>query len=96
MQHASASTSVNVARLSFPEQIDIDTLFINPRIGFLWGSAPGLTVGFEVGVHIPLSSSVSSTLPPQVLALQGLTSVTDTLTKSALPTVDLLRVGFLF
>ena len=96
MQHASASSTVAVSQLSITEQLDVDTLFINPRIGFLWGSAPGLTIGIEAGVQIPLSSSVTSSLPSQVLATRELTAVTDTLGKSALPTVDLLRIGFLF
>jgi hypothetical protein len=96
MQHASASSTLAVSQLSVTEQLDVDTLFINPRIGFLWGSAPGLTIGIEAGVQIPLSSSVTSSLPSQLLATRELTSVTDTLGKSALPTVDLLRIGFLF
>jgi hypothetical protein len=96
VQHASARTTLTALQVSLTEQLDVQTTFINPRIGFLWGKAPGITVGVEAGVQIPLSSSVSSTLPPQVLATQGLTTVTDTLGKSALPTIDLLRIGFLF
>jgi hypothetical protein len=96
VQHASASTTLTAQGLSIGEQLDVQTTFINPRIGFLWGKAPGLTVGVEAGIQIPLSSSVTSSLPSQVLATQGLTTVTDTLGKSALPTLDLLRIGFLF
>jgi len=96
VQHATAATTLTAQGLSIGEQLDVQTTFINPRIGFLWGKAPGLTVGIDAGIQIPLSSSVTSTLPSQVLATRSLTTVTDTLGKSALPTIDLLRIGFLF
>lgn len=97
LQRASASTTVSVPTLgSVSEEIDVETIFINPRLGFLWGRAPGLMVGIEAGVQIPLSHTVSSSLPSQALASQGVTNVTDIAGKSVLPTVDLLRLGFMF
>jgi len=84
---------------TFSESMTVDTTFVNPRLGFLWTWEPGFTIGIDAGVQIPVTSSVSTTIPSQV-ALQlpvysDVVSVANTLGKTVLPTVDLLRIGFL-
>ena len=93
-QHVGALTRVSIESLgSAPETLSLDSWFLNPRLGFLWTSQAGLAFGVDAGLQIPLGASVSSTLP---LSLNPTAQRTiDTLGKSVLPTVDLLRVGFL-
>ena len=68
-------------------------MVLNPRIGFLWTSHEGLTLGIDAGVRIPLGPTITSTLP---LALYpGAESTVHTLGSSVLPTINLLRVGLL-
>jgi hypothetical protein len=85
---------------SVTETLSVDTWFINPRIGALWMWDSWLAVGIEAGIQIPLSSSVSSSLPPNLpsdpridRATTTLGRVTDALGTTALPTVDLLKIG---
>ena len=95
-QHLGARTSLDAGALgSIPESVTVDTWFINPRLGFLWTSSFGLTLGIDAGVQIPLTASVDSTFPSQLAASQQVTDVANLFGKSVLPTVDLLRIGLL-
>jgi hypothetical protein len=85
---------------SVTETLSVDTWFINPRIGALWMWDSWLAVGIEAGIQIPLSSSVSSSLPPNLpsdpritRATSTLSTVTNALGTNVLPTFDLLKVG---
>ncbi|AKU94519.1 hypothetical protein AKJ09_01183 [Labilithrix luteola] len=95
-QHLDASATVTVGSQSASGSMAMETIFVNPRIGFLWMGRPGLAIGFEAGVQIPLSSSVSTSLPEAVALDSRVKSTADTLGRSLLPTVDLLRVGVMF
>jgi hypothetical protein len=95
-QHATARATATVANLgSLTESIDVDTWFVNPRIGFAWTWSSGFTLGVDVGVQIPVKSQVTTSLPDAAMADSRVTTTTDLLGKKVLPTVDLLRVGFL-
>jgi hypothetical protein len=91
-QHLSASGYLTQNGVTALAQGGIDTGFVNPELGFLWTFESGLALGFGAGVQIPLYSNVTSTsnLPvsADVLAAVG------KLGTSTVPTVDLLRVGF--
>lgn len=80
------------------ESGEANTWFVNPRIGFLWTWQSGFTVGIDAGVQIPIAPTLSTTLPaglsPQ--ADSTIASVASALGNGVTPTVDLLRVGFLF
>lgn len=94
LQHLDASATVTVGSQSRSGSIAMETLFVNPRIGFLWMGRPGLAIGFEVGVQFPISTSVSTALPEEVAALDSnVKSTAETLGRSPLPTIDLLRIG---
>jgi hypothetical protein len=89
---------------SLTEEIVADTWLINPRIGFLKTWVWGLTLGIDVGVQIPISSSFSSTAPSSVTVGNQVfpvpvnsdaNNVAHSLGTSVLPTVDLLRIGLL-
>lgn len=93
-QHIGASTTIVVGSLgSAPEELALDSWFVNPRVGFLWRSNAGFALGMEAGLQIPFSSSVSSTLPLSLVP--SAQSTADTLGNSVIPTVDLLRIGLL-
>jgi hypothetical protein len=94
-QHVGADTTVTVASYgSASEALSLDSWFVNPRIGFLWTSHSGFTLGMDAGVQIPLSSDTTSSLP--LALLPGAQRTANALGSSLLPTVDLLRIGMLF
>lgn len=95
-QHLGASTTVSVASLgSVSGGITSDTVFVNPRVGFLWTWSPGLSLGIDAGVQIPVATTASSTLPAAIPGDNPVTNVVDVFGRGVLPTVDLLRVGLL-
>jgi hypothetical protein len=93
-QHVSATTTVSLMSFgSATEVLDLDSWFLNPRVGFLWTMQGGFTLGVEAGVQIPLSPSVSSTLPLSLYPSAQRTA--DAFGSSVIPTVDLVRIGLL-
>jgi hypothetical protein len=100
-QRFGAGMTASLGQLgSVTETLTVDTWFINPRIGALWMWDSWLAVGIEAGLQIPLSSDVSSTLPPNLpddprinRAKTTVTTVTDALGRNVLPTFDLLKIG---
>jgi hypothetical protein len=93
-QHVGASTTLSVESLgSATEILALDSWFVNPRVGFLWTSKEGLSLGVEAGVQFPVSPGVSSTLPLSLYPAAQRT--VEVLGSSVIPTVDLLRVGLL-
>ena len=49
----------------------------------------------DAGVQIPVAVSFTSTVPTAVAQSQGVTDWQHTIGKDVLPTLDLLRLGFL-
>ena len=83
---------------SYSESTTVGTWFVNPRVGFLWRLDP-LAIGVEAGLQIPLHASTARATSTSVAGLSvdaGATNVIDTIGRSVLPTVDLLRVGLVF
>lgn len=105
-QHVGADAAVSGYGYSVPITLAVDTVFLNPQIGFLWTWDPGITIGIDAGVQIPLSSDVSSTLVNSSMpsAVQravspvqrSLENVAGVVGQTVLPTVDLVKVGMLF
>ena len=104
-QHLMADAAVAAYGYSVPANITVDTTFLNPQIGFLWTWSPGISLGIDAGLQIPLSSQSSSTLQTSVptLAQPFVTSAQQTaenlakaVGQTTLPTLDLIRIGFLF
>lgn len=94
-QHLGGEGTVTVAPYgSFRESVTIDSTFVNPRIGFLWTWSPGITLGIDAGVQIPVGATVSSSLPAGTVN-QEVMDVAQALGNTTLPTIDLLKVGFL-
>ena len=91
-QHLGAATSTT---LTGPIEAAEETWFINPRLGFLTTLAWGLTLGIDAGVQIPISATLASTLPPQVTANQDVNSIARYLGETPVPTINLLRLGFM-
>jgi len=71
---------------------------VNPRIGFLWVWKP-FALGIDLGVQIPLSTTVSRS---SLLAVASpttdaeITKWTNTMGRTVIPTLDLLRIGVVF
>lgn len=86
---------------SINESMAASTWFVNPRVGFLKTFDNGITVGIDAGVQIPISpsyerSSDTSRFGVDTGVDKALLTVANTLGNKTTPTVDLLRVGFLF
>ena len=100
-QHLGGNSNMTISGLGVVrESASVDTTFINPRLGFLWTWEPGITLGIDAGVQIPVSSSSTSSIPQSAIPASvtvddDIMRVTNTLGKNVLPTVDLLRLGFL-
>jgi hypothetical protein len=95
-QHIDSSTTLTVASLgSISESAEQGTTFINPRIGILWTTKSGLTIGVDAGVQVPLNSTFSSSLPSAVTESAPAAGVINAF-GGVLPTVDLLQIGFMF
>lgn len=101
-QWLDAQTTVTGARVgSSVEAMSAATWFVNPRVGFLHTMKSGITVGVDAGVQIPINPTFSRS---GRLADSGLSSdvdatlatVASTLGNKTTPSIDLLRVGFLF
>lgn len=73
-----------------------ESFFVNPRIGFLYTSTSGLSVGIEAGVQFVTQSRRSDDLPKGVSAPETLSAIVDTLGTKTVPTVSLLQLGLLF
>jgi len=98
-QELSARTTLDLGAYgSYAQSGVAETWFVNPRIGFLWTFRSGFTVGIDAGVQIPLSPSLTTTLPAETPAevTDKIASVANTFGNGVTPTVDLLRLGFLF
>lgn len=95
-QHFDANASAVVDGFgTVSESLEVDTTFLNPRLGFLWTWEPGFSVGINAGVQFPISSTVSSTLPPDLSARLGVLQSVQSVANTTLPTFDLLQVGLL-
>ena len=100
-QHLGGNSDITVSGYGVVrESVSVDSTFINPRLGFLWTWEPGITLGIDAGVQIPVSPSETSSIPrssipASITVDDDIVRVTNTLGKNVLPTVDLLKIGFL-
>lgn len=98
-QKISAETTLSAANVgSYTESVDVGTWFVNPRIGFLWVWKP-FALGIDAGVQIPVATTVSRSSLLSVAAPEldaRITTATNLLGRTVIPTVDLLRVGLVF
>ena len=100
-QHLGGSANIPITSFGVVrESASVDTTFVNPRLGFLWTWEPGVTLGIDAGVQIPVSSSMTSSIPQSAIPSSvtiddDIMRVSNTLGRNVLPTVDLLKIGFL-
>ena len=87
LQHLGMSSA------EYAQSMTVETWFVNPRVGFLWTWRSGFSLGFDAGVQVPLTSSVSGT--SAAMSIPQLTSAAGTIGGTVLPTIDLLRLGWL-
>lgn len=67
--------------------------FVTPRVGLLWTTSAGFSIGADVGVEIPVSSSLD--VYPDIDEIRN-NAVLATMTRGPLPDVHLVRMGWLF
>lgn len=80
-----------------PVGIGAETWFLNPRLGLLATTHWGLTVGVDAGVQIPLAATFIDDVPTASSpAVDEARDIARLFGKRVLPTVELLRLGFLF
>lgn len=94
-QHLAGSGTVSASGVTAQGSMAVDTTFVNPRIGFLWTFEPGVSVGIDAGAQIPVSSEIRSSLPEGTVASDEALRIARTFGTSVIPTVDLIRLGFL-
>ncbi|MBX3262520.1 MAG: hypothetical protein KF782_22760 [Labilithrix sp.] len=103
-QWLDAKALVNTGQLgSFSEAMAASTWFVNPRVGLLYTFDSGITVGIDAGVQLPINPSFQRSgvatetgIASQLDIDATLLAVANGLGNSATPTIDLLRLGFLF
>ena len=97
-QRLSAETTVTAAGFSVDESAVASTWFVNPRIGFLWTWGSGFTLGIDAGVHVPISPKLETTIPAGFATSldRSIQTTANTFGNATTPTLDLLRIGFLF
>lgn len=101
-QWLSAGTTVSAGPLgNLNESMAASTFFVNPRIGYLKTWDSGITVGIDAGVQIPISPSYARDSDSEKYGVktsmdQTLVAVADVLGNKTTPTIDFLRVGYLF
>jgi len=83
------------------ETMSASTWFVNPRIGVLHTFSSGVTLGIDAGIQVPISPSYSRTgaLAGNEFAKdtdKTLVGIANALGNKTTPTIDILRVGFMF
>jgi hypothetical protein len=94
MQHLAANAAMTVSSITVSEQLMMETWFVNPRLGLLFTWKPGFTLGIDAGVQLPVASTTTSSVPLSLLPAP-VVSTANALGTGVLPTIDLLRIGFL-
>lgn len=102
-QWLDAKTSLKAGSYgSFEESLAASTWFLNPRLGFLHTFESGITLGIDAGIQVPVNPSYDRNGAATAIGVSDpdvertLVRVSNTLGNSTTPTLDLLRVGFLF
>jgi hypothetical protein len=87
----------------YTETMNATTWFVNPRIGLLYTWSSGFSAGIDAGVQIPIAPTYERHGPATEMGLaQGtnanaaVASIANVLGNKVTPTVDLIRLGFLF
>ena len=96
-QHLTGTTTFSTDQTGqLTESLSMDTWFVNPRLGFLYTSKEGLTVGCDAGLQIPISHTMTTTLPSDVPLPGTVESVTNFLGAKIIPTFTVVQLGMLF
>lgn len=98
-QWLDAKASVKVMGRDITETASASTWFINPRIGVLHTTESGITVGMDIGVQIPIAAEYTrggNMGPAENQGSQALRTAANALGNKLTPSVDLLRIGFVY
>jgi hypothetical protein len=100
-QWLDATATASFAGQSATESMSASTWFVNPRLGFLHTFESGITVGLDAGVQVPIAPEYTRVASPAPAGAENdasemLRTAANVLGNKTTPTVDLLRVGFVF
>jgi hypothetical protein len=93
-QHVDVGTMLTIDRGTASERVSIGTGFLNPRVGVLFTWKSGFSIGFDAGVQLPVTTTVSTTLPSGTVAEARAIGAAGSFGRNAIPTIDPLRIGF--
>jgi hypothetical protein len=105
VQHLDGSDSVSSGATGpLTASLAATTWYVNPRVGVLWTFDPGITIGLNAGVQIPVADSETTSpttvpgAPSQAVssAVGQATSATDVFVRRVVPTFDLLQLGYVY
>ena len=68
--------------------LSAETWFVTPRIGAMWTWGSGIAFGMEAGVQIPVSTTTRMPGAPE-----DVVKLVNALASTALPSIDLIRIG---
>jgi hypothetical protein len=102
-QWLDGSGTLTIAGASYTEAMAAAAWFVNPRIGFLHTFGGGMTIGIDAGIQLPIGATYERSGPATAAGLaqntdvdRSLRAIASTLGNGVTPTVDLMRIGFLF
>jgi hypothetical protein len=102
-QWLDGSGTLTIASASYRESMAAAAWFVNPRIGFLHTFGSGITIGIDAGIQLPIAATYERSGPATAAGLaqntdvdRSLHAIASTLGNGVTPTVDLMRIGFLF
>jgi hypothetical protein len=100
-QWLDATATASFAGQSATESMSASTWFVNPRLGFLHTFESGITIGLDAGVQVPIAPEYTRVASPAIAGAENdasemLRTAANVLGNKTTPTVDLLRVGFVF
>lgn len=96
---ATATVGTPIGAQSGEGRGDVRATYIAPHLGFQWMIPPGITIGFDAGVEIPVASreanvDVSHNGQPVSVDTQDVRSALNTIGTAPIPVIHLLEVGF--
>lgn len=93
-QSVNAKVTQSVAGQSGAANFSTSAIFIEPQMGFLYRSSFGLAIGCDVGLEIPVAAHGQSSVTDGIPLPSSLSQAMTYAEKGPIPSVNLLRLGY--